>query len=551
MPRNTWIRLCLRVCTGVVGASFLALTFLVGPLGLDPSPGWGRYRVGLFGVGLLFVAIALWKVLEQPVLGVSQQVGSLLQSAWSWIAGTPMARAFHTSLILPARRAWQRLADHFALQERSQRAHARLERWRAKLLATSGYASLFGTSSKATQTVSWLIVAVTLIVYAWLISAGRWTDWPASKSYYDMLASAFGKGQIHLLEEPSNALLALDNPYDIAQREGVDYLWDVSLYQGQYYLYWGPVPALLLVPLKLAGASPIHDGYLVLLFAAGAHIFTALFLLAIWRRFYGNLAWWTPLPPILASGLANPLPWLLTRPEIYEAAIAGGALFFMGGLYWAFTGLASDRLIPWRLALGGLFLGLAVGTRSSLTLAVAFCALAVVMWILSRLLGPGSRRATLKAAGAFAVPLLLVAGSLAVYNYARFDDVLEFGHKFQLGRPKALAGAAAPFSLDYLFVNSYNYLMNPANRLSVFPYVKPNSGRTALPLPVLGQPADYRVEKVTGLLNSVPFLWLSLLSVTTLSFLRSQATTGSAGDGSSPAWWLWCCWRRSSLCCRC
>ncbi len=55
------------------------------------------------------------------------------------------------------------------------------------------------------------------------------------------------------------ALLALSNPYDPDARKGIPGLqveqpgtiWDMSLYDGRVYLYWGPAPALLLSAIKL------------------------------------------------------------------------------------------------------------------------------------------------------------------------------------------------------------------------------------------------------------------------------------------------------------
>ncbi len=70
-------------------------------------------------------------------------------------------------------------------------------------------------------------------------------------------------------------------------------------------------------------------------------------------------------------GLANPLPWLLSRPAVYEAAIASGQFFLLGGFYWALTAFGDDDVKPNRLLLAGVFWSLAVGSRTSLIFAVA------------------------------------------------------------------------------------------------------------------------------------------------------------------------------------
>ena len=52
---------------------------------------------------------------------------------------------------------------------------------------------------------------------------------------------AFRAGQTHLLIEPSEELLAMENPYDWSARSalGVSAKWDHLLFDGKYYSYYG------------------------------------------------------------------------------------------------------------------------------------------------------------------------------------------------------------------------------------------------------------------------------------------------------------------------
>ena len=47
------------------------------------------------------------------------------------------------------------------------------------------------------------------------------------------LVDAFMKGHVYLDEKPSEALMALSNPYDPNMRGGISYLWDHLYYNGQ------------------------------------------------------------------------------------------------------------------------------------------------------------------------------------------------------------------------------------------------------------------------------------------------------------------------------
>jgi len=93
-----------------------------------------------------------------------------------------------------------------------------------------------------------------ILTYVWFISTGLWTTWPATTNYYDQLATSFHEGHLYLDVQPDPALLELPDPYDPDARESMqesdieklNTIWDMSLYGGKIYLYWGPVPALII-----------------------------------------------------------------------------------------------------------------------------------------------------------------------------------------------------------------------------------------------------------------------------------------------------------------
>lgn len=64
------------------------------------------------------------------------------------------------------------------------------------------------------------------------------------------LVDAFEHHQVHLLEEPNDKLLSLENPYDSPKRNTEvtqeNFLWDHCLYNGKYYSYYGIGPVLAL-----------------------------------------------------------------------------------------------------------------------------------------------------------------------------------------------------------------------------------------------------------------------------------------------------------------
>src|SRR5580698_3527689 len=99
------------------------------------------------------------------------------------------------------------------------------------------------------------VLAVVSLFYVFAASAGLFRDLPTETDYYNRLAEGFRHGHLYFDELPSPALLAKPDPF-ASENAGL-WLWDASLYKGHYYMYWGPVPGLLLLAFKTLTSS--HD----------------------------------------------------------------------------------------------------------------------------------------------------------------------------------------------------------------------------------------------------------------------------------------------------
>ena len=82
-------------------------------------------------------------------------------------------------------------------------------------------------------------------------------------NFYGLLGDAFLSGQTYLKITPSPQLLALADPYD-PHANAPYLLWDASLYNGKYYLYFGPGPALIWAAAKAIFGVSLSDPQLVL-----------------------------------------------------------------------------------------------------------------------------------------------------------------------------------------------------------------------------------------------------------------------------------------------
>ncbi len=307
-----------------------------------------------------------------------------------------------------------------------------------------------------------LLAGSVLMVYVWFGTAGYWTRWPASTNYYDMQATAFQHGQIALLLKPDPALLAMPDPYDVPARKaqpGLAYVFDGSFYHGKFYLYWGPVPAVMLALVKYVAPLAIGDQYLVFAFVAGLFLIQVLLILWIWSRFFQHLPSWTVWMGILLVGLASPWTWLLNQPEIYEASIAAGQFFFLGGLFIALLALARPTLSPWRFAMAGILWGCAVGSQWILALPVLFMALMLFWWLTNPNRPQEEARTVQLALGSFVIPIVAVVLLLGWYNWVRFGSVFESGLRYQLSGINYRDHYDEIFLLGYVPANFRNYFI--------------------------------------------------------------------------------------------
>jgi hypothetical protein len=346
-------------------------------------------------------------------------------------------------------------------------------------------------------------LALAAMVQVWIVSAGRWTNWPQYTRDYSYLADAFLHGRTSLPVTPSAEMLAAADPYnpEISGRYG---LHDAVMFQGKYYLYWGPVPALLAAGASLlAGIEhpDFGDQYLVWIFM---FLTVALAAVLVWRisaKLFGGVGKGPAVAAMISLGLGTPGLYLLSRAAIYEAAIAAGQCFMLAGFWSAWEAMQRG---PGRrkflLFLTGLFWALSFGSRLSLAPAV-FVVAAMVAW----------RHRKLSDIAVLFSPMLGGAAVLLWYNFVRFHSFTEFGLRYQLVASNLYdLRNAGVFSARYVPHNAACYLLAGPYHLPWFPYVIAYGHRS-----VLGQVFSLPdgVEPLVGLVWSQPLLALGLAAL--------------------------------------
>jgi len=382
-----------------------------------------------------------------------------------------------------------------------------------------------------------LVLSAVGLVFAFLVSAGTFSTWPTYSNYYDLLAQGFRAGRLDIPIAPSPRLLASSDPFDPALAPL--WVWDASLHEGRYYLYWGPLPALLEAAFKFVFGirRTLGDQYLLFVFSLLEVLFGALIVQRLARRLFPRIPAAFVALALLVFAFANPLPHSLASPAIYQAAILGGQAFLLGGVVFAFDAVAAEPSASGsrrRLVLAGVSWALALACRISLAPAVLLLAVATAMAVFPA--GPARARRAVSGMLPLAAPIAAVTGLLLLYNRQRFGSWLDFGVAEQLTTMPYHASAS------YVPLNLYSYLARPFHLSCEFPYMLQlqDPGPGAFPGWMRAAPGYTTREPVVGMLWAVPWSWLAPLGMIVVPafVLRDRRSSGAPAPGSRTL--LWC-----------
>jgi hypothetical protein len=312
---------------------------------------------------------------------------------------------------------------------------------------------------------------------------------------YNVLADAFRAGRVDLLVPAAPEMSWLPDPYDSAANAPYR-LHDASFYKGRYFLYFGPVPALVLfLPFSLVGIGNITEPLAVALFSFGAFVCAALVLLRLAADSERPISKPLLLVALAALGVSNAVPFLLRRPVVYEVAISSGAFFAMLGFCLLIRRWNDGKPSLAMLAIISLCWGLAVGCRP---VHIILGLVLPVIWIVLVLQNTRTLRSVVTSGASLAVPFGACLLALGFYNYVRFDSWTEFGIRYQVGVPQPKGAWQLSNLMPGLFLNA---LHKPLLNYD-FPFVHLLS-----PDPNALPPGYVASEVIGGFLVTTPVIW--------------------------------------------
>ena len=252
--------------------------------------------------------------------------------------------------------------------------------------------------------------------------------------YNKDFVEALENGQTYLLEEPSEKLLSLENPYDTVERSsikrGEDYIWDTALYNNHYYIYFGILPALILfLPFHIITGTFLKTSVVVLLFSVLSAIMLALIIEYIFKKHFSKLPFKMLVFSEISILFGSFLIWINVAPRFYEMVNVAGLYFSLQGIYLFLTIKKGGELSFKKLGLGALCLALAVACRP--TTLIASIIIIPIIWNLFKQ-KKANKKEVLKLILVVMIPYIVVGLLLMYYNYIRFGSIFEFGAKYQL-----------------------------------------------------------------------------------------------------------------------
>ena len=258
------------------------------------------------------------------------------------------------------------------------------------------------------------------------------------RDQYEELADAILEGHIDVhTDEDVSDLAAMDNPYnaDARNSQGISFQWDHAFYDGHYYVYFGIVPALLLfVPYKAITGTALTSW-------KGTAVFSVFIIIAIFMFAYQIIQKSKAKVPltvylVLCSNASLMILWYaVEHPALYCTAIVAGICFALWSFFFLYQSFCVDEKPKlWKIFIGALCGALVFGCRPP----IGVTEIALIPLLYIGVKGQiseqrdGYKKSIMLQAFSFALPYIIVAVLLMVYNYVRFESPFEFGQSYQL-----------------------------------------------------------------------------------------------------------------------
>lgn len=290
---------------------------------------------------------------------------------------------------------------------------------------------------------------------------------------FALMFDAFQKKQLYLDLDADPNLLSLENVYDRSLRDasGVFSYWDLALYNGHYYSYFGVAPVLTLYyPFYLISGKLPTVSFASFIFCILAIFFFCQLVITIVNRLVRHCNFLLLCLAIPTSAACCGVFYVLNMSNIYTLPLSAGLCFLFLCLWFGLKATMYERksLRILLLILSGVTLSLCAMSRPGMALGSLILTPFYLQILLSE---KNSLRSKLSQACAFLVPVLFGAAFILIYNYKRFGDIFDFGQTYQLTVNDIHANNLSFISFFPMLI--HYFLQLPRTR-ALFPYFEAN-----------------------------------------------------------------------------
>lgn len=306
---------------------------------------------------------------------------------------------------------------------------------------------------------------------------GKVTPVPLSYEHhnqYDELAQAMLEGKVYIdNNDIPESLLEMENPYDRAARDqlrretGDSYRWDVTFYNGHYYVYFGIVPLLLMyLPCRAIFDVPFPTAIGIIAFACIFALGVFKLLNVLIEKYFKKVSVGAYLLTSLTFINCCGAMFLVKRPDFYSIPIICAMAFIVWGIYFWIKGKDAEKRQNIYFIAGSLCCALAVGCRPQSVLA---CAVAVPLFLGflfkdKRILSAKG----IKNVIALGTPFVVVAIGIMYYNAIRFSSPFDFGSTYNLTTNDVTRRG---FDIGRTGLGLFTYLFQTPQFTATFPFI--------------------------------------------------------------------------------
>ena len=279
-----------------------------------------------------------------------------------------------------------------------------------------------------------------------------------------------GRIDINSTQKVLEALKNSNNPYDFSEisKLNLKKTFDIAYYNGNTYVYYGILPALiLLIPYYIITSGKILSiAVATSIFLAIGVVMQLMFMKNIIDRYFNKKI---PIKLIIILGILfaanSKMLWVMSRPFTYELVTSAGYCMIMNGLYNLTEYLKNNSLK--RLVFSSLFMALSVTCRPTLLL---ISIIPFIFWIKEfiNLKNNKANKELIKKILIIIIPYFIVGVSLMIYNYIRFNNIFEFGTNYQVS---VTDFRNFGFSLKRTLIGITAFLFGPLRIVATFPFI--------------------------------------------------------------------------------